>query len=110
MKGRLRDASLPQPEVALAGQQAVAERHPQSLIERTLVIVAGVVLQDVADVGGVGDEIASPRADLQIGDVAETAGRLDEHAGRIASDRWQHAEDRHTARAWWIHAQNHSRA
>ena len=103
MKGRLRDAALPQPEVVFAGQQAVADRHPQLLIERALVIVAGVVLQDVADIGGVGNEIASPRADLEVRDVAEAARRSHEDAGRIASDRRQHAEDRHAARARWQH-------
>ena len=94
MKGRLRDAALPQPEVVFAGQQAVADRHPQLLVERALVIVAGVVLQDVADIGGVGDEIAAPRADLEVDDVAEAARGAHEDAGRIASDRRQHAEDR----------------
>ena len=71
MKRRLRDAPLPQPEVVLARQQAVAERHPQFVVERALVIVARVVLQDVTHVRGVGNEVAASRADLEIGDVAE---------------------------------------
>ena len=101
MKGRLRDAPLAQPEFVLARQQAVAERHPQFVVERALVIVARVVLQDVANVRGVRDEVAASRADLEIDDVAELAGGAQEHAGRIASDRRQHAEDRKPARARW---------
>ena len=98
MKGGLRDAPLAQPEVVLARQQAVAERHPQLVVERTLVIVARVVLQDVTDVGGIGDEVAAPRTNLEVDDVAEAARGLHEDAGRIASDGRQHAEDRHAAR------------
>ena len=87
---------LPQPEVVLARQQPVAEKHPQLVVERTLVIVARVVLQDMTDVVRVRDEIAAPRTDLEVGDVAEAAGGLHEHAGRIAPDGRQHAKERHS--------------
>ena len=103
MKGGLRNAPLAQPEFVLARQQAVAERHPQLVVERTLVIVARVVLQDVTDIRGVRDEVATPRADLEVDDVAEATSRTHEHGRRIASDSRQHAEDRNPARARWKH-------
>ena len=53
-------------------------------VQRALVIVARVVLQDVPDVVGVRDEIAAPRSDSQIGDVAERARDVDEDRGWIA--------------------------
>src|SRR6185369_13090475 len=103
MKRWLRDAALPQPEVVFAGQESVADRHPQFLIQRALVIVARVVLQDVPDVGGVGQQVPATRADLEVDDVAEAASGPHEDAGRIASDCQQHAEDRHPAWTWWQH-------
>ena len=101
MKGGLRDAPLAQPEFILARQQAVAERHPQLVVERTLVIVARVVLQDMTNVRGVRDEVATSRADLEVDDVAEATSGTHEHGRRIAPDRRQHAEDRKPARARW---------
>ena len=44
---------------------------PQLVVERALVVVARVVLQDVTNVRGVRDEVATPRADLEVDDVAE---------------------------------------
>ncbi len=61
MKGGLRDAPLAEPEWNLAGQQAIAERHPQLFVERTLVVVVRVVLQDITNVRGVRDQIATPK-------------------------------------------------
>ena len=101
MKGRLGDAPLAEPEFALARQQAVAERHAQFVVERALVIVARVVLQDVANVGRVRDEVATPRANPEIHHIAETAGGAQEHLRRIASERRQHAEDGKPVRARW---------
>src|SRR5688572_4701555 len=110
MECRLRDPALPQPELVFAGQQPIPDRHPQLLIERALVIIARVVLQHVTDIGGIGNEIASPRTDLEVDDVAEAARRAHEHTGGIASDRRQHAENRHSAWARWNHVWHDSAA
>jgi hypothetical protein len=50
MERRLRQSSLMQPEGVLAGQESVAETVPQAIVERTLVVIARVVLQDMLDV------------------------------------------------------------
>jgi hypothetical protein len=47
-------------------------------------VIAGVVLQDVTDVGRVGDQKPLARADLEVNDIAEPQGRAHEHARRIA--------------------------
>ena len=73
VKGGLRNAPLAQPELVLTGQEAIAQCHPQLGVERALVVVARVVLQDVTNIGGVGDEEAAPRTDLEVDDVAELA-------------------------------------
>ena len=99
VKRRLRDPTLPQPEVALACQQAVAKKHPQFVVERALVIVARVVLQHVTNVGGVGDEVAVPRTDLEVDDLAIAASGVHEHSGRISPHGGQHAKERHAARS-----------
>ncbi len=99
MKRRLRDAALPQPEVALAGQQAVAKQYPQFVVERALVIVARVVLQNVTNVGGIGHEVAVPRTDLEVDDLAVAASGVHEYGGRIPPHGGQHAKERHAARS-----------
>ena len=52
---------------------------------------------------GIGDEVAAPRTDLEVDDVAVAACGVQEHAGRIASDRRQHAENRKPARTRRTH-------
>src|SRR4249920_1421021 len=101
MEGGLRNAPLAQPEFILAREQAVAEQHSQLVVERALMVVARVVLQDMANVCGVRYEVATLRADPQVDDVAEATRSTHEHGRRIASDSRQHAEDRKPARARW---------
>jgi len=99
MKRGLGDSTLPQPEFVLARQQTVAERHPQFVVERTLVVVARVVLQDATHVRGVRNQVAMSRPDLEIGDVAEAMCGSQEHADRISLDRREHPDDRKSARS-----------
>ena len=61
-------------------------------------IVAGVVLEHMADVGGIADQEPAPVEDLEVHDVAEPLCGAHEDAGRIAPDRGQQAEDRNPAR------------
>jgi hypothetical protein len=92
---------LSQPEVVFAGQQTVAERHPQFVVERTLVVVARVVLEDVPDIGRIRDQKPASRRDLEVHDIAIATRRVEENAGRIAPHCGQHAEERHPARPRW---------
>ena len=101
MKRGLGDSTLAQPEFVLTRQQTVAERHPQFVVERTLVVVARVVLQDATHVRGVRNEVAVSRPDLEIGNVAEATRGSQEHADRIAPDCREHPDDRKPARSRW---------
>jgi hypothetical protein len=103
VEGWLRDAPLPQPEFILARQQTVTERHPQLGVERTLVVIARVVLQDMPNIRGVRDEEATPRTDLEVDDVAVPTSSAHEHGRWIASQSWQHPEEWNPARARWKH-------
>ena len=99
MKGGLGNTALAQPEIILTRQQAVAEEQPQLSVERTLVIVARVVLQDVTNVVWIRDQVTAPGTDLEVGDITESASGLHEDADRIASDGREHAKDRHSPRS-----------
>jgi hypothetical protein len=55
MEGGLRDPPLPQPELVLARERTVSEDRPEFVVERALVVVARVVLQDMSNVCGVRD-------------------------------------------------------
>ena len=70
MERRLRQAPLTQPEGVLARQQSVAETVPEPIVERTLVVVPGVVLQDMLDVGGIRREEPMVRTGLQVDELA----------------------------------------
>ena len=64
MEGRLRQPPLPEPEIAVAGQQPVAgDGAQQVVLEGVLAVVAGVVLQDVLDAVRVADQIDGQRAE-----------------------------------------------
>ena len=99
MERRLRNSPLAQPESVLARQQPVAEHQTQFVVERALVIVARVVLQDVANVIRVVQEVTAPRGDLEVDDVAEPRCSFREDADGIASDGRKHAQDRHSSRS-----------
>ena len=55
----------------------------EPFVQRTLVIVAVVVLQDMLDVVGSRQQIAVVRPDLQVDHITESIGRLLKHADRI---------------------------
>src|SRR5262249_53756112 len=99
MECGLREAPLAQPERVLARQEAIAERVPETLVERALVVVASVVLQHVFDVGWVRKEESMIRAGLQMNEVAVSISGIEKRAYRIGAQLWQHTKDRITARS-----------
>src|ERR671924_1223293 len=56
----------------------------------------------MTDVVRVRDQVGTPRADLEVGDIAETERGFHERAGRIASDRGKHTQERQPARTGCI--------
>ena len=83
MERRLREAPLTQPERVLARQESVAETVTEAIVERTLVVVAGVVLEDVLDIRRIGREEAMVRAGLQMDQVAVSIRGVEKRADRI---------------------------
>jgi hypothetical protein len=65
MKRRLSNSPLAQPESVLARQQSVAQKQSKLVVEGTLVVVARIVLQDMTNVLGVRDEVATARPILK---------------------------------------------
>ena len=70
MEGRLRQAALPPPEVALAGEEAVADQRLDPSDEAALPVVAVVVLQHVLDVVGVVQQVDAQRPGVEAHHVA----------------------------------------
>jgi hypothetical protein len=85
------DTALAQPEVTLARQEAVAEHRSKLVVERTLAVVAGVDPEEHVERRWAGNQVAAPRPDFEIDNVAEAARRIHEDARRVASYRRQHA-------------------
>ena len=83
MERWLRQAALTQPERVFARQQPVAETVPDAIVERALVVVAGVVLEDMLDVGWIGQKKSMIRAGLQMDEVAVSIRSVEERADRI---------------------------
>ena len=89
MEGRLRDPPLPPPETAAARQHAVAQHDPDNVEGgRVLVVVVDLIEQNVADEGGIRDEVAAGEADSQ-GNHPAASGPPDELTARIAGQRDQ---------------------
>ena len=73
-EGRLDQAALPQPEIALAGQQALAQdqrRHPQG---KVLDVILVIVKENGLNVLGIADKVDAPRPEAQRDNIAIIAG------------------------------------
>ena len=99
MECGLRESPLPQPERVLARQQAVAEIVPQPIVEWALVVVAGVVLEDMFDARGIGHKESLIRAGLHMDDVAIPIRGIEKRADGIRPEVREHANERVSARA-----------
>ena len=74
MEHRRHQPALTMPERALAGQQAVAEQAAQHrVVDVVLVVVAMIVVQDVADVVGMGEQKGAGGGEAEAYDVAVLA-------------------------------------
>jgi hypothetical protein len=89
-EGRLHDAALLAPKGALAGQEAVAERPPGVHEPDALVVVGGVVGEDVLGVLRVIEEVQGLGPDRQFRRVAEPVGRGHHHAEPVPAHGQQH--------------------
>ena len=99
MERRLREAPLTQPEGVLTRQESVAETFPEAIVERTLVVVPGVVLQDMLDIGGIRREESVVRAGLQVDEVAIAIRRVKKRSDGIRPQLREYAENRIPARS-----------
>ena len=90
---RLQEPALPQPGVAVAGEQAVAEQQAVHLEGVVLDPVAGVRHQDRFDQVGVVDEDDAAQAEAQSGHVAELAGAAGVERQRVAAQLGQVAAE-----------------
>jgi len=97
MERRLREPPLTQPEGVLARQESVAETVPEAIVKRALVVVPGVVLQDMLDVGGIGREESMVRAGLQVDELAIAIRSAKKRADRIRPKLREDAENRKPA-------------
>ena len=97
MERRLRQAPLTQPEGVLARQESVAETVPETIVERTLVVVPGVVLQDMLDVGWIRREESMVRAGLQVDELAIAIRSAEKRADRIRPKLREYSENRKPA-------------
>src|SRR4030095_3567407 len=100
MERRLREAPLPQPERILAGQEPIAEAVSQSIVERALVIVAGVVLQHMLDVRRIRPQKSVRRAGREMNEVAVFIRGVEKRADRIGTELGQDAKNRIPTRSW----------
>ena len=100
MKGGLRETPLPQPEGVLAGQESIAKTVSEPLIERALMIVTRIVLEDMFDVCGIRYEKSVIRASLQMNEVTVSIRSVKECADWIGTELRQDTEERIPARSW----------
>src|SRR5207248_7895613 len=85
VEGRLGDAPLPLPEVALGREQAVAEDVPERRVPARLLAVVLVVLgEDVVDARRRADQVRDHRPESETDYVAVLAERLREEPDRVA--------------------------
>ena len=63
-------------------------------------VVAGVILEHMLDVGWIRQEKAVIRAGLQMRDVAVSIRRVEERADRIRPEMRKYSEERIPARSW----------
>ena len=83
VKGRLRDAALPQPEASTGGEQAVSERQADDVeLPHVAVVGAVPVDQHVLDVLGLTDEVRHVRAQAKAGDGAARGAGLEQEFER----------------------------
>ncbi len=93
MEHRRDQPALAMPKRAVAGQQAVAEQAAQHrVVDVVLVVVAMIVVQDVADVVGMGEEQRARGAEAQAHDVAVVAKAVTQKSERVALHLAQVAE------------------
>ena len=102
MEHRRHQPALAMPERAVAGQQAVAEQAAQHrVVDVVLVVVAMVVVQDVADVVGMREEQCARGAEAKAHDVAVVAKAVAQKSERVALYLAQAAEQQMPARSGW---------
>jgi hypothetical protein len=95
---------LPEPKRVLACQESIAEAVPEAIVERALVIVAGVVLENVLDVGRIAGEEAMVRAGLQVNEVAVSIRGVEKGSDGIRPQLRKDSENRISAGSWRIPA------
>src|SRR5438876_12320406 len=86
VKGRLREPPLPQPEVTLAIEQAIAEKVPRHLQAEMLDEISALGQQDFLDGDRVADEQNRSEADAQRDEVAVFASALGEEFERRGAE------------------------
>src|SRR5262249_647919 len=96
---------LTQPEGVLARQQSVAEIVPQPGVERALVVVAGIVLENMFDVRRIRQEKSVVGASLHMDDVAVAVGGVEKRADRTRTEVRENPDNRITARTGRKHRQ-----
>ena len=94
VEGRLRDAALALPEITLAGDQAVAQDHPQHLVAaRLLDVVLHVGDQHVLHQAGVPQHVAVQHRQGDAGERAVLQGGALHHLQRVGLQLGQHPEE-----------------
>jgi hypothetical protein len=83
VKRRLRQSPLTQPEGVLARQESIAQALAEAVIERALVVVPGVVLQNMLDVCRIRREESMVRAGLEVDELAVSIRGVEKRADRI---------------------------
>jgi hypothetical protein len=106
----LREAPLSPPERVFAGDEAFPNALLEPFVQRTLVIVAVVVLQNVLDVVRGREQVAVVRAYLQVDQVTIAVGCGEKHIDRIRPHLRKHSDDGEAARAWRTSAREAHRA
>jgi len=98
---RLSDPSLSKPGVALVGQQAVREKRPEDSEDRgLLVVVQGVVLEDMSHVVKVRQQHDMSVDHPEVDDLAVVTCRVDQQPKSVALNLRQGAERSDGRRAW----------
>ena len=87
MKGGLHHAALAEPEIAFAGEEAVAEEMAIGAEDAALDEFSGVVDDNVFDVVGVKEEVGAEVEEAQADDVAVLPGGAGHEAERVLAER-----------------------
>ena len=104
-EGRRSEAALPLPEQARAGEQAVAENSAY-LTPEEAVLRKGDVLaeEDALDIRRIAEEQRGFRPEADGDDIPIAVGAIGEEGQRIATDRWDIAEQGPAFWARWSQA------